>query len=235
MTLKILGISGKIGSGKSTTALAVEKLMPNKAVLQINFGDALKSMLAAVFDFPIDLCYSQEGKLTQIVSAEPVSVDTLWQRLCRCTGRECSLAFVAKVYQFDSADPVVLLQPCSVGVLLQRFGNAVREEFGENFWIDQLDKHVTNWCALSPENAAGLVIVGDVRFVNEADFILRDRKGCLVRLNGDPAGVAAASDRSKTHSSETALDDYRLFHAILNTELLSRDAVAKAVCALCEN
>ena len=148
MSLKFFGISGKIGSGKSTTALAIERHMPNKAVLQINFGDSLKSMLASVFRFPVDLCYTQQGKLTNVGLFQNVTISELTKHVQSCTGRICSAGFVKEVFQIENDsndDNLITVAPCSVGVLLQRFGNAVRNEFGENFWIEQLNTRVDEW------------------------------------------------------------------------------------------
>lgn len=75
---------------------------------------------------------------------------------------------------------------------LQELGVGGRNVFGENFWVEQ---------ALRGVGPADLVVVSDVRFVNEAEAI-KAAGGRVVRINR-PGRVAAG------HISETALLDYQ--------------------------
>ena len=62
----IIGISGKQGSGKSTlTELLLERLGPGWK--RASLGDALKQEVSEVFNIPLDLMYTQEGKNTLVV------------------------------------------------------------------------------------------------------------------------------------------------------------------------
>src|SRR6056297_717620 len=61
-----LGFSGKIGSGKTTTANAVQEQLKkiygeSVYVKHMNFATRLKQLAAHIFRFPENLCYSNKG------------------------------------------------------------------------------------------------------------------------------------------------------------------------------
>lgn len=85
--------------------------------------------------------------------------------------------------------------------LLQNFGTEVgRESWDEEFWLNLAFRKV-------PENSR--IVVPDVRFPNEADYI-RARGGQVWRVNNPKFHPLNA------HESETALDDYSFDHVIVN-------------------
>jgi len=62
--MKIIGISGKIGTGKSALGgIIAEKINAKR----LAFGDFLKNEVANEFNFDIGYCYSQPGKDTYIL------------------------------------------------------------------------------------------------------------------------------------------------------------------------
>lgn len=86
--------------------------------------------------------------------------------------------------------------------ILQTTGLAAREQFGVDFWVSQVLKHV---------QPTDKVVITDVRFLNEADSI----KACGVdtqiwRVKRD--GVEAVNG----HVSETQLDSYLFDRTIYN-------------------
>jgi hypothetical protein len=58
--LKVIGLSGKMGSGKSTVASQLMGLIPGSVVL--SFAGPLKREAASVYGFPEALAYSESGK-----------------------------------------------------------------------------------------------------------------------------------------------------------------------------
>lgn len=60
----IIGISGKIGSGKDTLAEMIFKLQPSFE--QKRFADKLKHITSILAGIDIEWCYSQEGKNVEV-------------------------------------------------------------------------------------------------------------------------------------------------------------------------
>lgn len=88
--------------------------------------------------------------------------------------------------------------------LLQRLGTEVgRTYFGENAWIDVLDRQIADE---DPER----VVVTDVRFPNEVEW-LRANGGVLIRI--ERPGVGPANG----HASEQSLDEYEVDYIIDNS------------------
>jgi len=85
--------------------------------------------------------------------------------------------------------------------LLQRMGTEVgRDLFGADFWVDQ--------ALAAADRIDGPVVISDTRFVNEARAV-HAHGGIVVRVNRPSV---ASHD---THVSETALDDFDGFDAVL--------------------
>jgi len=64
----ILGISGKIGTGKTTLAQHIQHILAHKHLFSMGvpvlraFGDAIKVEAARLYSFPLQWAYTQEGK-----------------------------------------------------------------------------------------------------------------------------------------------------------------------------
>lgn len=103
------------------------------------------------------------------------------------------------------------------GEMLQQVGSALRA-WEPLVWVDA-------FFAGLPPNA--FVLVPDVRFANEADPI-RARGGLMLRVEGDPLQQRGDGTRDDNHPSETAMDDYPHFDAVLHNTG-SRDDLARQV------
>lgn len=98
----------------------------------------------------------------------------------------------------DCKDKVPQVRP-----LLQNLGTEVgRNMFGENFWVSK---------ALNSVEDGTSVVFADVRFPNEANAI-RALNGLVIRIERE--GYTAVNG----HISETALDDYEHFDAVLQND-----------------
>jgi hypothetical protein len=113
----------------------------------------------------------------------------------------------------------------TIGEMLQGVGtDGLRDNFDKNVWINGL---LTD---LKPGNN---YVITDVRFKNEAD-VLKQKGAILVRVNRPNNPVAEKSGRDLTHPSETDLDDYLGFNAVIeNSGTL--DDLEYAVVKLLEN
>jgi len=95
----------------------------------------------------------------------------------------------------------------SLGTLQQKVGMAFREHFHPDIWIH---------AALGPwlDKPEMVIIIPDLRFQNEARF-LKERNAVLIRLEGDPVKARANDARDLNHISETDLDSYKDWTAIV--------------------
>ena len=100
--------------------------------------------------------------------------------------------------------------------ILQAWGNGMRELKGEDYWIDyMLDQPF--W-SLIPDNS--VVIIDDVRYLNEAAFIIEEG-GFLIRLDCDEQTRierGAKNDETElNHPSEVGLDGFSSYLTTVDT------------------
>ena len=95
---------------------------------------------------------------------------------------------------------------------------ATHTTFGEDFWVRTVQRRVIN----SPDTS---FVICDVRFPNEAEAI-KDMGGYVVRV--DRPGVADTQDgRDAQHKSETALDGYAGWSAVVTNDGTLKELKAK--------
>ena len=139
--------------------------------------------------------------------------------------------FFNAVYNYTQKDKNVYLPLWgkAVGECLQLLGTeALRQRFDEKVWV----KTLFSTTGKDTLEAGHILIIPDVRFINEVDYIL-DAGGMVIRLEGDPADVRKVSKRDLNHISETGLDDYEHFSLIL--ESVNMDKLQKDIKNLLEN
>jgi hypothetical protein len=182
MKNKIIGISGKIGSGKDTiTELLAEQL--HGKVERHALADKLRL-------------------ITEIVSGVRMT-----------TTHEVNKPFCNEIrnYTQDQKNIVIKQFNKSIGETLQLVGTDLfRDNYDTDIWVksffnEELDDKL---------NDGKIIIVPDVRFVNEADYIIQ-KGGYLIRLEGDPMGVRENSLRDLNHISESNLDGYTKFDKVI--------------------
>ncbi len=131
---------------------------------------------------------------------------------------------VKRCYEQEEKNrPISDTETLTIGEALQKVG-ALRRAAVPTYWLDRLGEHVDSL-------QCKLVVIGDARHTNEAEWV-RARGGLLVRLNGDPGGVRAASKRDHTHRSEIELDDYAAFDLVIDTDTTSAIDAAGQIFAL---
>lgn len=186
----VCGVSGKIGSGKTTLCEYIVR--QHGTCLVRNFADRLKEEVAMHLDIDLSLCYSHDGKNTPL----PEYGDGM-----------------------------------TIGTFLQKWGTMLRE-LHPDIWINAVQSWLRQQIAArSPDDDDDeklIVLIGDVRFPNEVAWIKRIG-GFVVRLEGDPGGIRARSSRDLAHVSETALDAYTAWDAVLYTDKISIDETGQRV------
>lgn len=101
----------------------------------------------------------------------------------------------------DTADPKFM----SAREVLQYVGTNIFRRMYSECWVDCLLKKIN---AIKPEVA----LISDVRFPNECDAIL-NAGGFAIRL--------LRGQKKDSHDSETALDDYKKFSAVIDNRTMS--------------
>lgn len=175
----IIGIAGKMGSGKDSVAKIIQKLQPEMDWRIEKFAGKLKSITALITGVPIYKLEDQEFKDQQIGEEWGMTYRELMQIL-GTEGFRNSVhpnIWVNAMY----ADYKKHLKTIPTGSFAS--DNSVVTSYTES-WV------YPNW------------LITDVRFINEAESI-RKRRYPLIRVT--------RNQDTGSHSSETALDNYKRF------------------------
>lgn len=153
----LIGISGKIGSGKDTLADMFKLAAPGLNFEVRKYAGKLKEVASLISGIPIEKFEDQEFKKTFLSSDWDVY----------------HTQYLYDPY-IDQQVPMSINQQMTVRDFLQKLGtDAMRNGLHQNTWINATYADYTpdkNW------------IITDVRFLNEARSI-QNRNGILIRIN----------------------------------------------------
>lgn len=217
---KIIGISGKIGSGKNYLA---EKIMQELEFLghttaEGSFAAGLRNELDRIIKtIKVEVLDGQNGstiveKLHTLYNFDADDAEIMYSCL------------VNDVVHVDGLNANSRTE--SIRRALQILGTDIRRKQENNYWVNLFFKTL-------PE--ADYIIVTDVRFPNEADAVLQNG-GKVIRLDLDDATIEKRiqnrdglkySDEAKTHPSEIALDDYPKFSLYVGAEFNAKTVVTQ--------
>lgn len=204
----IIGISGKIGSGKSTFA----HLLVEKGFQKFSFADWMKRYCAAIYSTPIGWMYDQDRKED---TSRMWDIDTLANDL-----RELErMGYSAdECRRLITNLKVILGRPYFVSLreMLQYVGTEYLRKLDPNFHVKRTVEHL-----YTDKN----YVCDDLRFPNEADA-LRGKGASLIRVD------RPTHNDTGTHISETALDDYEHWTMYVPNigSLEDYEAMVKQVC-----
>lgn len=214
----IIGISGKIGTGKNYLAQKLKKEFEKMGytTAECSFAASLKNELNTII-FSTRKAV-QSGLDVYSVVAE-VGKDL------RMPQKDVNLLIsimekdLKTDFEFDAHS-----RKKSIRRALQILGTEVRRSKDENYWVKSFHRSLPK---------ADYIFVTDVRFPNEADSIL-EKNGIVIRLD-IPAEVVAErvqgrdglqySEEVKQHASETSLDDYKNFDMIVGKDFVVSEIV----------
>ena len=198
----IIGINAKARRGKDLLASHLAKALDSHV---IHFADALYDECR----HPHEVLYVQEPQRTyavidSITYTTPILLMRIkkWFEMSRPKNmkvleQDGTLIYSISTVLMDRKDPL----------LLQWWGTEYkRNHFFNNYWVDEVDYYIReHW----PEKNTRRVIIADVRFRNEAEYIRQHDDGILVRIEA-PYPIENTG-RDDNHPSETEMDDYDQF------------------------
>ncbi len=204
--MTVVGISGKIGSGKNYLATQITKELTNRGftVSEGSFATKLKSELEAIM-----VMYATNLKDPLVFEKLSQHFNIPYDQIVELCGYIYDDVVNADI-QFISG----YSRTEGIRRGLQFLGTEIRRNVNNNYWVDLF------WEDLP---SADFIFVTDVRFVNEADSVLA-KQGVMFRLEVPKEVIASRtndrdglkySEKAKEHLSETALDDYPNFDQII--------------------
>lgn len=193
--MNLVGIVGKIGSGKSTAA----EVFVEAGYKRIAFADYMKKTLADHLEIPLEWFYTEEGKNTNIKASPNVCDDGLHNVL---EGWLTYLAINNPWCDFDPArnelhDQAVLTNFWDLHILT--FRELLQYTGTELLRACDPDFHVKVTMEQIKSNPNERYVMDDVRFPNELEAV-RQAGGTLIKLLRN-------WNSQSTHASEAALDD----------------------------
>jgi phosphomevalonate kinase len=184
MKHKIIGLSGKLGSGKNYIAekIIAPYFIDKYNISIIGFGDQVKQEL-----------YARNIELTY---------DVLYDNKTHESRQ--------KLQQYATENG--------------------RDKYNENMWIRGLDMQIETFQRRSCKDT--LIIVCDVRFINEAEYI-KSKNGVLFRIESpirtqsrywkESGGNLQIHQMISKHQSEIDLDKYKFDYSINNDKEINTD------------
>lgn len=188
----LIGISGKIKSGKDTVGEMLYNLgCIEYSIYKYSFADSLKKIVASIVDCDYNSLNNQEFKASYIPNFIKITKDGIITHIV-----PNSKIFYKDIFR--------TYEVVTYREALQFFGDKFRSEYGQDFWIRMLKSDLMY-------EEPSFNIITDVRYKNEADFI-KSNKGILIRV--DRSEVQTPKNIS-SHSSEMELDNYPNFDYII--------------------
>jgi hypothetical protein len=188
--IKFIGITGVKRSGKDSIAGYLLAHLPNSQ--RVAFGDFLKT--EAALSLASDYFFTKKLKVS---SRE--ELDIIFNN------------YYSEMHSDEIDERTGLAVKENYRLLLQWWGTDYRRNmFSKDYWISRLVEHVET---IKTEETT-YVIVPDVRFINEAEFIIKN-DGLVIK-------VERPSDAPKdSHVSETELDHIEVSTTIGNSGTLA--------------
>jgi len=193
----IIGISGRIGSGKDTVGEIIQEvcLSNHGPVFEVKkFAGKLKQIASLLTGIPVEDFEDQEFKKSYL-------------------GGEWGTVESNPLNAVPVFEDIAFNHLMSVRELLQKLGTeAIRDGLHPNAWVNALmcEYKRPKMSEYNPSNW----IITDVRFPNELEAV-EDVKGITIRVHRDLYDGKARISKN-LHPSETAIDDAKFDYEIIN-------------------
>ena len=239
----VIGVSGKLGSGKDTVGLIIQALTEENLVIEEIADIATGKLALPKSNWEIKKMAGKLKEIASILLGVPVEkfedrafkesyLPEKWDYILLETDMggyqemhavespmHLSLKHLSLKRDFDSIKP----NRMTVREFLQRLGtDAMRHGLHPNTWANAFweDYKPKSWKAIEgkPIGMYPDWIITDVRFPNEADSVL-NHGGILIRVNRD--------GDTGNHPSETGLDNWKLWNYVIDNNGSIFDLIIK--------
>jgi hypothetical protein len=209
--MSIIGISGRMGSGKNTVGDIIEKIcLTNEGPVfeQKSFAGKLKQIASLLTGIPVENFEDQEFKKALL-------------------GEEWGTVRHNPLNNIEPFEKFHFNELMSVREFLQKLGTeAMRDGFHENVWVNALFADYRIIPAkfedlkegediLTKEWEYPKWIITDMRFPNEMEAVIKNG-GITIRVVRPSFMVDGKVIAKDLHPSETALDDAKFDYEIIN-------------------
>lgn len=224
----IIGISGKLGSGKDTLGAFIEKTAreQNFIVYRRGFGDALKEEVAEfltrysyteIMDFLDTHCKNDDlfDEITEQTFAAPPR--GWWQELRAKFGQTYTWDYRGLDAALIEAQMHNRMYKERYRALMQWWGTEYRrEQFDQNYWLRRLEEYIESRMHRHAHLDRSLLFyVPDVRYINEVEFVQKHLEGYVIRI------IRPGHEPTTSHKSEHALNNYKGFNlTVINDKTL---------------
>lgn len=228
----IIGISGKISSGKDTVGKIIqylttiseehqkEDLLDGTFLAEIEIANKFSSWQIRKFADKLKECISiitnisREDLEKEEVKNSELGEEWMYYRTYSDWKGTGSINEERIVYIGNESEYPSLPESMSVRQLLQEFGtDACRNVIHPNFWVNALFSDykclVTNWDCDGNETVVyePAWIITDVRFPNELKAI-KDRKGIVIRINRIQTKIVNSKDLTDNLTAKSYFDQH---------------------------
>lgn len=206
----VIGLCGKAGSGKDTTARIIKEFLledrGNRIIQTVAFGDKVKEVASALFGVPLEYFYDREYKETFFCPATKE-----YKTKLSVADIECKDITVSR-YTRECMNPdnmfICTNKYIKLRGLLHYVGDFMKRN-NENIWIDAVRYMFNNNTNVSA------IIISDIRYENELDFCIktkhRNEHSIIIKLvNTDNPSTFF----NHTHSSENDLNNNNIQYVI---------------------
>jgi hypothetical protein len=193
--MSIIGIAGRMGSGKNTVGYIIEKLcLTNNGPKfeQKSFARKLKQIASLLTGIPVEDFEDQEFKKSYL-------------------GAEWGTVESNPLNSIPVFENIEFNHLMSVREFLQKLGtDAMRDNLHINVWCNALFSEYRG-PKMSEYNPSNWIIT-DMRFPNEMEAV-KERKGITIRV---VRPVEKSKTTARLHPSETSLDKTKFDYEIIN-------------------
>lgn len=222
----IIGINGKIGSGKDTVGKIIQYLTANEEVKKITtLEEWLDSddLNGRDFNWKIKKFAGKLKQIASLLTGVPVEKFEDQDFKQSYMGEQWAKTPIAPLSEATLFDAVDLNNLMTYREFLQKLGTeAMRDGLHTNVWVNALfaDYKYEIYRTPVPTRAAGFIdqhvypnwIITDMRFPNEMEAVVA-KGGITIRVVRDNGTRAIDTN---PHPSETALDGHTMHYEIIN-------------------